>query len=354
MEIVKRGKVAYLFERYTEELQIQTLLLLSRGGNLEVTAQMKYHVDKWGKARYGEKTWPHKVRDEMPALFIGMTGIDEEFRNREEYADKVLYEQPAGPVDRRAGQRDERFRRPRTSPSPTSIPIRYPGTWDTDERAAAARIAEKWIRARKAFLESETGEELRPLARAPLGRGHARRRRRTVADLRRHPRRDHRRRQAEPAPERDRRGPEPPARSSPAAGSSIPTRTSTARSGSRAGRQGARLAAGRPRAGGLLPRPRPAGIAWPFTRATSWSWPIAPRSPAGGTATRCRATLRGFLHDWATVAVGQAMGGVHGRARGRRPLAGRQRRERPGPLPVATTCCATRSSRTSSSGWARW
>jgi hypothetical protein len=37
MEIVKRGKVAYLFERYTEEMLIQTLLLLARGGNLEVT-----------------------------------------------------------------------------------------------------------------------------------------------------------------------------------------------------------------------------------------------------------------------------------------------------------------------------
>ena len=34
-----------------------------------------------------------KVRDELPALFVGMTGIDEEFRNREEYADKMLYEQ---------------------------------------------------------------------------------------------------------------------------------------------------------------------------------------------------------------------------------------------------------------------
>ena len=39
MEIVKRGKVSYLFERYTEELQIQTLLLLLRGGNLEVKAR---------------------------------------------------------------------------------------------------------------------------------------------------------------------------------------------------------------------------------------------------------------------------------------------------------------------------
>ena len=58
MEIVKRGKVAYLFERYTEEMLIQTLLLLARGGNLEVTAQMKYHIDIWGRARYGEDAWP--------------------------------------------------------------------------------------------------------------------------------------------------------------------------------------------------------------------------------------------------------------------------------------------------------
>ena len=46
MEIVKRGKVNYLFERYTEELQIQTLLLLQRGGNLEVPGPMKAHVEK--------------------------------------------------------------------------------------------------------------------------------------------------------------------------------------------------------------------------------------------------------------------------------------------------------------------
>ena len=154
MEIVKRGKVAYLFERYTEELQIQTLLLLSRGGNLEVTAQMKYHIDKWGKARYGEKAWPHKVRDEVPALFIGMTGIDEEFRNREEYPDRGLYEQRLGQlVDALSsvmndfGGKDKTF---------TNVyPIRYPGTWDTNEPQRREADPEKWAAARKAFLESE-------------------------------------------------------------------------------------------------------------------------------------------------------------------------------------------------------
>ncbi len=153
MEIVKRGKVAYLFERYTEELQIQTLLLLSRGGNLEVTSQMKHHIDKWGKFRYGEKVWPLRVRDEVPALFVGLTGIDEEFRNREEYADKGLYENrlgqlidALGPVMNDFGGRGKNF---------TNVyPIRYPGTWDTNQAQREEGDPKKWDRARGAFLEA--------------------------------------------------------------------------------------------------------------------------------------------------------------------------------------------------------
>ena len=34
---------------------------------------MKHHVDTWGKARYGDKVWPTKVRDELPALFEDIT-----------------------------------------------------------------------------------------------------------------------------------------------------------------------------------------------------------------------------------------------------------------------------------------
>jgi len=154
MEIVKRGKVAYLFERYTDELQIQTLLLLSRGGNLEVAAQMVHHVDKWGKARYGEKVWPLRVRDEIPALFVGMTGIDEEFRNREEYADKGLYNNRLDQVVDALktvmndfGGRGKAF---------TNVyPIRYPGTWDTNRQQREESDPEKWERAKKAFLASE-------------------------------------------------------------------------------------------------------------------------------------------------------------------------------------------------------
>ena len=154
MEIIKRGKVAYLFERYTEELQIQTLLLLSRGGNLEVAAQMVHHIDKWGKTRYGEKIWPLRVADPVPALFVGMTGIDEEFRNRQEYADKGLYNNRLDQlvdalktVMNDFGGRGKAFR--------NVYPIRYPGTWDTTEDQRQSEDPEKWARAKKAFLESE-------------------------------------------------------------------------------------------------------------------------------------------------------------------------------------------------------
>ncbi len=158
MEIVKRGKVAYLFERFTDELQIQTLILLSRGGNLEVTSQMKHHIDKWGRARYGDKYWPSKVHDDIPALFIGMTGIDEEFRNRQEYADKGLYQQrlrqlvdTLGPVMTEFGGRGKAFT--------NTYPLRYPGTWDTDQEQRDADDPQKWERAKHAFLEAELVHE---------------------------------------------------------------------------------------------------------------------------------------------------------------------------------------------------
>lgn len=154
MEIVKRGKVSYLFERYTDELQIQTLLLLSRYGNLEVKAQMKYHVEKWGKARYGEKVWPNRVPDEVPALFVGMTGIDEEFRNKQDYADKTLYEKRLGELVDTLGDVMNNFGGKGKSFT-NCYPIRYPGTWDTLEEQRQNENPEKWNRAKKAFLESE-------------------------------------------------------------------------------------------------------------------------------------------------------------------------------------------------------
>jgi hypothetical protein len=152
MEIVKRGKVAYLFERYTDELQIQTLLLLARGGNLEVTAQMKSNVEKWGKARYGE-AWPSRVRDELPALFIGLTGVDEEFRNRSEWPGPMLYETRLTQLVDALGTMMNDFGG-RGQPFTNTYPLRYPGTWDANSQQREKEGADKWHHAGQAFLAS--------------------------------------------------------------------------------------------------------------------------------------------------------------------------------------------------------
>jgi hypothetical protein len=153
MEIVKRGKVAYLFERYTEEMLIQTLLLLARGGNLEVTAQMKYHIDIWGRARYGDEVWPKKVREKLPALFLGITGIDEEFRNRDEYADPMLYNTRLSQLADALGEVMSDFGGEGQSFN-NVYPLRYPGTWDADREAQDKEGAEKWEKAGDAFVRS--------------------------------------------------------------------------------------------------------------------------------------------------------------------------------------------------------
>jgi hypothetical protein len=153
MEIVKRGKVLYLFERYIEEMQVQTLLLLTRHGNLEVKDQIKHHVNLWGRARHGP-AWPRGVEDDPPPLFIGMTGIDAEFRNQKGAPSHLLYEHRIGtlidilgPVvmDHLGGRRFTNI-----------FPIRYPGTWDTTAEDRRTREgAAQWDHAARAFLASE-------------------------------------------------------------------------------------------------------------------------------------------------------------------------------------------------------
>jgi hypothetical protein len=152
MEIVKRGKVRYLFDRYVDELQVQTLLLLVSGRNVEVRGQMNAAIDRWGRARYG-RDWM-KVKAQPPAFLVGFTGIDDDFRNHQAHPGKVLYNNrfrqlvdTLGTVMRDFDGQGNAF---------TNVfPIRYPGTWDTDGPARQRFGAMKWEQARAAFLESE-------------------------------------------------------------------------------------------------------------------------------------------------------------------------------------------------------
>ena len=285
MEIVKRGKVSYLFERFVDELQIQTLFLLLRGGNLEVKAQMKYHVEKWGKARYGEKVWPHRVQDEIPALFIGMSGLDEEFRNREIFAEKILYDtrlnsildtlgnvmtdfggkgkavhqRLSHPLSRHVGHQRGAARRTKTRRNGPA-PARRSSNRSWSRPTSATRPL-RWDTAMK---DGDGGQSLISV---------------------RHPRRHQRRRQAGPVDQGDRRRPEPALAAFPrlgrrprhehrprAAACWRPRRSST---GSRPTRSGSTIAS----------TPWRSRSAWP--RARNCRSPIAPTTPAAATATRC-------------------------------------------------------------------
>lgn len=151
MNVVKRGKVFYLIDRYIEERQVQTLLMLVRGLNLEVRSLLKEYVDKWGRARYGEDVWPRKVVATRPALFIGMTGIDEEFKDKE--LKRSLYDNRLNTLV------DATFFEVMThfggQPFTNVYPIRYPGTWDWDETMRqASPWVKNWEHAGAVFVES--------------------------------------------------------------------------------------------------------------------------------------------------------------------------------------------------------
>ncbi len=153
MTIVKRGKVFYLFERYIEEMQIQTLLLLIRHGNVEVRGQLKQYVDQWGRTRYGRESWPTKVHDDPPAFFIGMTRIDRQFTDTEQTPTSKLYDNRLDEIE---GTLPEVMRAfgGENAPFTNIYPIRYPGTWDFDAATRRTLDETKWELARQAFLES--------------------------------------------------------------------------------------------------------------------------------------------------------------------------------------------------------
>ena len=154
INIVKRGKVFFLFDRYIDERQAQTLLMLLRGGTLQVKGYLRGYVERWGRARYGEDNWPQRIQldGSAPALFIGMTGIDEEFYNRS--SKSALYENRLEEIVdlgkefvHNFGGKGRRFN--------NIYPIRYPGTWDFNAQRRQQVGEEKWEQARRAFLESE-------------------------------------------------------------------------------------------------------------------------------------------------------------------------------------------------------
>lgn len=154
MNVVKRGKVFYLFERYIDELQAQTLLMLIRGGAIGVRGELKMYVDKWGRMRYGKDEWPQRVKYEerLPAFFLGMTGIDEEFEKN--HPTPALYEARLKDLVHGTFVEIMTDFGGKGQPFTNVYPIRYPGTLDNNEERRQKLGVDLWTRAGQAFLAS--------------------------------------------------------------------------------------------------------------------------------------------------------------------------------------------------------
>lgn len=154
LEIVKRGKVAFLFERYTAERQIQTLLLLVRAQNLNVGGFLKGHLKRWGESRY-EQAWHLEIPDHPPSLFLGLTGFDDAIRSNEgkvlpEFFNHWLREinGALSPILDNYGGQQRKFR--------NTFVVRYPGSWDCDEATRVQEGPQKWRTALESFLASKS------------------------------------------------------------------------------------------------------------------------------------------------------------------------------------------------------
>ena len=162
MEIVKRGKVSYLFERYTDELQIQTLLLL-----LARRQPRSQGADEVPRREVG----PGPLRREGlaaqgPRRDAGPVHRHDRHRRgvpqpRGSTPTKALYDSRLGTLLDTLGNVMNDFGgkgktlHQRLSRSATPAP----GT--PTRRSAQREDPEKWTRARKAFLESEMVQQLR-------------------------------------------------------------------------------------------------------------------------------------------------------------------------------------------------
>lgn len=79
-EILKRGRVGYLFEKYAAEKQIVSLAYMQRWGNITAKSEVGPQLDKWGKSTYGS-AWPRQMgssKETRNALYIALTQIDKE------------------------------------------------------------------------------------------------------------------------------------------------------------------------------------------------------------------------------------------------------------------------------------
>lgn len=75
---IKRGRVGYFFDKYSDEKQIINLIYMQKWGNIQARGDVGPQINAWGKAIFSER-WPLKLSKEeysKSPLFVVMTQID--------------------------------------------------------------------------------------------------------------------------------------------------------------------------------------------------------------------------------------------------------------------------------------
>lgn len=76
IEVYKRGKLTFLFEQYSLDREITSLLLCSPGPTKPEAIQLQSQVESWLSIRHGSPTPKDPKEIEQPSLFLALTKFD--------------------------------------------------------------------------------------------------------------------------------------------------------------------------------------------------------------------------------------------------------------------------------------
>lgn len=143
-EILKRGRVGYLFEKYAAEKQIVSLAYMQRWGNIAAKSEVGPQLDKWGRCIYGS-AWPRAMgtsNETRNSLFIAMTQIDKECSwdaaPKTEVFDGIIHGQLAGNLHFMMGFGGD------SKPFDNVYLMRHPGKTDRNPAFTDSNHEESW------------------------------------------------------------------------------------------------------------------------------------------------------------------------------------------------------------------
>ncbi|MEM9691845.1 MAG: virulence factor SrfC family protein, partial [Myxococcota bacterium] len=76
IEVFKRGKLTFLFEQFSVDREVTSLVLCSPGPTKPEAIQLQTQVEQWLRIRYGNKTPGQAHELQKPSLFMALTKFD--------------------------------------------------------------------------------------------------------------------------------------------------------------------------------------------------------------------------------------------------------------------------------------